>query len=516
MWYLPLTGLLNALFRNVIVIACVIGFGFFFVTVSSRLVGIVGSSSNPASGMTIATILGTSLIIVSVASSMGLDPTQQKIAIISVGALVCIAICIAGDTSQDLKTGFLVKATPWKQQCGELLGVLTATVALTGVIWLIKSQYGFTETDEFPNPVPAYQANLMKLVVQGVVDQQLPWNLIIVGMACAFIVELLGIPSLPFAVGLYLPLNLSAPIMVGGVLRWIVEKRRGNKSDSHNPGILASSGLVAGHGLMGVALVAIAALIGWLGADPYFAAPKYHTQNRQWVQFDQTKDAWTYVDEERKSPVFYDEANKKWEYGDPPPPASLPTSLPADAEDAKKSRPKGERVVPSHALAWLTTKFDFLEMEYGLRQFKHDEEDEKRAFSGDYAVDWFSLLPLAPFGLMTFWLLFVALRRRPDSDDPQRAVVESGPPLTPPAPSAPNDESPIPLSGGPGDSGIGLPRRLDESPGDKVRLEDELSSSIQPLGEAGDSDSGLRSLHEEPPPPIGEPPAPPDENDKRE
>ena len=509
MWYLPKVGLLNALFNNVIVIACVIGFGFFFVTVSSRLVGIVGSSSNPASGMTIATILGTALIIVAVAPDLGLDPTQQKVAIISVGALVCIALCIAGDTSQDLKTGFLVKATPWKQQVGEIIGVLAATVALAGVIWLIKDQYGFVKTDDTPNPVPAYQANLMKLVVQGVVDQALPWNLILIGMACAFVVELLGIPALPFAVGLYLPLELSSPIMVGGLLRWLVDRRRSGQSEAHNPGVLASSGLVAGHGLMGVGLVGVAAFIGWIGADPYFAAPKYHTENQQWVQFDQSKDAWAYVDEESQSPVFYDEANSRWADGNPPPPpATLPATLPGD-EEAKKPRPKGQRVVPSHTFAWLTTKFDFLEMEYGLRSLKHDKADEERAFSGDYAVDWFSLLPLAPFALMTVWLAFVALRRTPAGDEPRPASVGTGPAAPPPP-----DLSSIPLSGGMGDSGSGSLRTLDESPGDKLRLEDELSSSIQPLGGAGDTDSGLPSLHEEPPPPIGDPPAPPDDDEK--
>ncbi len=270
MWYLPDHGLMHKIMKNVVVIACVIGFGFFFVTVSSRLVGIVGSSSNPASGMTIATLLGTALIIV---YGVGLSGPQAKFAIISVGALVCIAICIAGDCSQDLKTGYLVKATPWKQQIGEMIGVITAAFVLAWVISICADRYGFARDADHPTPLLAPQANIMRLLTEGVVGGDLPWTLVVIGMACALIVELLGIGSLPFAVGLYLPLSLSTPIMLGGIIRWIVDRIRRPASEAESPGILAASGLVAGQGVMGVLLVAAAALIGWIWHDPTFTPP---------------------------------------------------------------------------------------------------------------------------------------------------------------------------------------------------------------------------------------------------
>lgn len=265
MYYLPQVHT-----RDLIVIGSVIVFGFFFVTVSSRLVGIVGSSSNPVSGMTIATLLGTALIAVYAGGMTGAD---AKFKIISVGALVCMAAAIAGDCSQDLKTGFLVKATPWKQQVGEMIGVLTATAAMAGVILLINSTSGFVKDAAHPDAVLAPQANLMKLLVQGVVDKELPWALVLMGIAGALTVELLGIPSLPVAIGLYLPLSLSTPIMVGGVIRWLIDRRRRQVSEGENPGVLGASGLVAGQGLMGVSLIIVTALIAWLGNDPRFTPP---------------------------------------------------------------------------------------------------------------------------------------------------------------------------------------------------------------------------------------------------
>ncbi|UCG15114.1 MAG: oligopeptide transporter, OPT family, partial [Phycisphaerales bacterium] len=246
---------------------CVLVFGFFFVTVSSRLVGLVGSSSNPASGMTIATLLGTAIIFTYV---LGMEGDAAKFTAVSVGAIVCIAICIAGDCSQDLKTGFLVRATPVKQQIGEIIGVLTATAALALTIKLLNNTYGFVETDTTPTPMPAYQANIMKMVVEGVMDQNLPWILVLSGAAAALVVELLGIPSLPFAVGLYLPLSLSSPIMVGGVLRWVIDKWRKPRTQAHNPGILAASGLVAGYGLVGIFCAGVVALIASVWNSPRY------------------------------------------------------------------------------------------------------------------------------------------------------------------------------------------------------------------------------------------------------
>jgi len=241
---------------------------FFFVTVSSRLVGIVGQSSNPISGMTIATLLGTALVykffvMDETVEYSDAEMTGLKVACLSVGAIVCIGISIAGDTSQDLKTGFLVRATPYKQQIGEMIGIITSVLVLAGVLLLLNNAYGFAEpTPEKPTPLPAYQANIMKILVEGVLGGQVPWTLIAMGGAAAVVVELLGLPALPFAVGMYLPLGLSTPIMVGGLVRWLIDRKRRQKIE-HDPGVLTASGLVAGKGLMGVVLAGAAVLVGW-------------------------------------------------------------------------------------------------------------------------------------------------------------------------------------------------------------------------------------------------------------
>jgi len=262
---------------NPVGVVAVLVFSFFFVTVSSRLVGIVGCSSNPISGMTIATLLATALVykffVMDRTGEMtDAEATALKITCLSVGAIVCVAIAIAGDTSQDLKTGFLVKATPYKQQVGEMIGVLTSVVAMAGLILLLDRTSGFVETPEHPRPLPAYQANIMKLLVDGVLGGQVPWTLILIGGTAAVVVELLGLPVLPFAVGMYLPLGLSTPIMVGGLIRWLVTRRRNTQTD-HDPGVLTSSGLVAGQGLIGVALAGVTALISWWWASPYWTNP---------------------------------------------------------------------------------------------------------------------------------------------------------------------------------------------------------------------------------------------------
>jgi len=263
MWYVPEVNVSKAGAIAVLV------FGFFFVTVSSRLVGIVGSSSNPVSGMTIAALLGTTLIFTYLLKETG---DAAKYSAISVGALVCIALCVAGDCSQDLKTGFLVKATPWKQQIGEMIGVLTSAIALAGVLWLLHKSYGFDRSTN-PSALLAPQANIMKLLVDGVMGGTLPWTLIITGMAAALVVEMLGLPALPFAVGLYLPLELSTPIMVGGIVRWLVTRRRRQTPDTEDRGILGASGLVAGHGLAGVAFAGAAYFIARVWNNPLFANP---------------------------------------------------------------------------------------------------------------------------------------------------------------------------------------------------------------------------------------------------
>ncbi|RKY58505.1 MAG: oligopeptide transporter, OPT family [Candidatus Latescibacterota bacterium] len=227
----------------------VVLFGFFFVTVSSRIVGLVGSSSNPASGMTIATLLATSLIM----SALGWRGQAGMVAALSVGAVVCVAICIAGDISQDLKTGFLLGATPIKQQVGQLLGVATSAAFVGWTLLVLHRGYGIGSSE-----LPAPQATLMSLVVKGVMTGSLPWAFVLVGMLTALVAEVLGVRSLPFAVGLYLPIELSAPIMVGGILRGRSEGRAG---------VLYSSGLIAGDALVGILL----AVLAWRGISLRFA-----------------------------------------------------------------------------------------------------------------------------------------------------------------------------------------------------------------------------------------------------
>ncbi len=221
-------------------------FAFFFVTVSSRIVGVVGSSSNPISGMTIATLLFTTIVL----KATGSTGLEGMIAAITVGGIVCIAAAIAGDTSQDLKTGYILGATPWKQQLGELLGVFAAALTIGFVLVLLNDAYGFGSKE-----LAAPQATLMKLVIEGVMNSNLPWGLVIVGAASALVIELLGIAALPFAVGLYLPIHLSTPIMLGGIIRGLLEKKEKDKdllTKKAESGILYASGLIAGEGLIGI------------------------------------------------------------------------------------------------------------------------------------------------------------------------------------------------------------------------------------------------------------------------
>lgn len=232
---------------NLIGVLCLIFFSFFFTTVSARIVGIVGSSSNPASGMTIATLLATSLLL----KYLGYTGTSGMLAAVTIGSIVCIGICIGGDTSQDLKTGFLVGATPWRQQIGELVGVLASAACVGATLYILDAATPLGSKD-----LPAPQANLMKLVVQGVMDGNLPWGFVSLGVFTGLAVELLGIGCLPFAVGLYLPFSLSSPIMVGGLIRWIYDSRLHEKvrKIKVDRGILLASGLIAGEALMGVVL----------------------------------------------------------------------------------------------------------------------------------------------------------------------------------------------------------------------------------------------------------------------
>lgn len=230
-------------------------FGFFFATVSSRLVGLVGSSNNPVSGMAIATLLISTLAL----KSTGIVGQEGMIGSIAIGSVICIIAAIAGDTSQDLKTGYIVGATPRKQQLGELIGVLISALTIGAVLYLLNAAWGFGSKD-----IPAPQATLMKLVVEGVMEGNLPWPLIFAGAGIAIAVEIIGIPVLPFAVGLYLPIHLSSGIMFGGVIRLFLENRKNVpkkvKKEQIDRGVLYTSGLIAGEGLVGV-LLAIFAVI---------------------------------------------------------------------------------------------------------------------------------------------------------------------------------------------------------------------------------------------------------------
>ena len=233
----------------------VVVFGFFFATVSSRMVGLVGSSNNPVSGMAIATLLIATLIL-KLTGSQGIAGMCSAIAI---GSIICIVSAIAGDTSQDLKTGYLLGATPKKQQIGEIIGVIAAALAIGGTLYLLDSAWGFG-TDELAAP----QATLMKLIIEGVMGGNLPWALAFTGVFIAVVVEIVGIPVLPFAIGIYLPVQLNACIMVGGLVRLVLEKMKRKdeeKKEIINDGILFCSGMIAGEGLVGI-LLALLAVFG--------------------------------------------------------------------------------------------------------------------------------------------------------------------------------------------------------------------------------------------------------------
>lgn len=232
----------------------IVVFGFFFATVSSRMVGIIGSSNNPVSGMSIATLLIATLLL----RLTGFVGHDGMIAAISIGTIICVIAAIAGDCSQDLKTGYIVGASPRYQQIGEIIGVLASSLAIGGVLWILNKSIGFGTKD-----LPAPQATLMKLIVEGVMNNDLPWNLVFVGSFIAIMVELLGVTVLPFAIGLYLPINTSLGIMFGGLVRIVVDKIKASKEekkDAETRGTLYSAGLIAGEGIMGI-ILAVFALI---------------------------------------------------------------------------------------------------------------------------------------------------------------------------------------------------------------------------------------------------------------
>lgn len=236
--------------------ALIVIFGFFFATVSSRMVGLVGSSNNPVSGMAIATLLIATMAIKG-SGKTGIDGMTAAIAI---GSVICIIAAIAGDTSQDLKTGYLLGATPKKQQIGELIGVLASGLAIGGVLYLLNAAWGYGGAE-----VPAPQATLMKMIVEGIMGGNLPWNLVFIGVFLALGLEILRIPVMPFAIGLYLPIYLNATIMIGGVVRMVMDARKNvdekTKEQQSTDGTLYCAGMIAGEGLVGI-LLAIFAVFG--------------------------------------------------------------------------------------------------------------------------------------------------------------------------------------------------------------------------------------------------------------
>ena len=231
-------------------------FGFFFATVSSRMVGLVGSSNNPVSGMAIATLLIATFAI----KSSGKTGIDGMTAAIAVGSVICIIAAIAGDTSQDLKTGYLLGATPKKQQMGEMLGVVVSGLAIGGVLYLLNAAWGYGTAE-----IPAPQAQLMKMIVEGIMGGNLPWGLVFIGVFLAICLEILRIPVMPFAIGLYLPIYLNATIMIGGVVRGLLDSRKGvdekTKTAQATDGTLYCAGMIAGEGLVGI-LLAVFAVFG--------------------------------------------------------------------------------------------------------------------------------------------------------------------------------------------------------------------------------------------------------------
>ena len=244
-------GMDTSILVRMIAAVCIAIFAFCFVTVSSRIVGMVGVTSNPTSGMTIVTLLGTSLIFY----ALGWTDAIGQATALTIGTVVAVSASIAGDISQDLKAGYIIGATPKRQQASELIGVVTSAFAIAAVVWLLGEAFTFGS-----EALAAPQATLMKTVIEGVLGGDLPWGLVLIGGSFAIVAELLGVPSLPFAVGIYLPLSTMTPIYVGGVLRYFVEKKAGDnaelKKKRGEKGVLLGSGFIAGEG---IAMVGVAA-----------------------------------------------------------------------------------------------------------------------------------------------------------------------------------------------------------------------------------------------------------------
>jgi putative OPT family oligopeptide transporter len=256
---------------NILAALLIVVFGFFFSTVSSRITGLIGSSSNPISGMTIATLILTCLLFV----ALGWTGDKYSPVAICVGAVVCIAAANAGNTSQDLKTGYILGATPLYQQLGLIIGVLVSA-SVIGLTTLYLHRV-FTIGSQ---AIAAPQATLMATIIKGLLSQNLPWGLVLVGMSLSIVLELCGVHSLSFAVGAYLPVSTTAPIYAGGLVRWWVERKSGVKEEGDlGAGTLFSSGLIAGGSICGILF---AVLVGTDTIGPFQKIgdllPWFHTE----------------------------------------------------------------------------------------------------------------------------------------------------------------------------------------------------------------------------------------------
>ncbi|MCI0382565.1 MAG: oligopeptide transporter, OPT family [Chlamydiae bacterium] len=242
---------------NFLTILLLVILGFFFVGVTSLTVGIVGSTSNPVSGMTITTLLITCLIFL----SLGWTERIYLIAALTMGIVANVAICLAGTTSQDLKTGHLLGATPRLQQIGEIIGLIIPAIAIAGTLYLLNKAYGFGSSQ-----IPAPQGTLMALIAQGVMNRNIPLTLVIIGVVIGLFMECLRMPILPFAIGLYLPLSLSTSIMLGGVVSLFLQQLSKNSEETSERSILIASGLVAGDACTGV-IIALLIVVGVIPAS---------------------------------------------------------------------------------------------------------------------------------------------------------------------------------------------------------------------------------------------------------
>jgi putative OPT family oligopeptide transporter len=254
----------------------IVVFGSFFVTVSSRIVGIIGSSSNPISGMTIATLMATCLIFVWI----GWGGEAYQAVALCVGAIVCIAAANAGATSQDLKTGYIVGATPILQQLGLIIGVLVSVAAIGGTLLLLhNSAYGPIGSVRLSAP----QATLMSTIIKGMLSRELPWGLVIIGIFISTVLELCGVRSLSFAVGAYLPLSTTSTIYAGGLVKALIEKmsHKSDEGDSElSSGMLYSTGLVAGGSLGGIAIAIFAGVREGYLARIFNVGARYHLEDK--------------------------------------------------------------------------------------------------------------------------------------------------------------------------------------------------------------------------------------------